>query len=188
MGKLERESEKRTRRANLRKLILATVKTAGLLGIAVVAPNVLGAMAKLGIVSGKRHREFIRVSQERLVRQGLLTYQEGLLRLTPAGERTLRKLELEDYKLKKPRRWDHKWRVLIFDIDERRRGLREKIRRTLAIIGFERLQDSVWVYPYDCEDLITLLKADFHIGKDMLYLIVDSIENDRHLRHGFDLK
>ena len=55
------------------------------------------------------------------------------------------------------------------------------------MIGFVRLQDSVWVYPYDCEDLITLLKADFRVGKDVLYLIVDSIENDKYLRAEFNL-
>jgi hypothetical protein len=43
----------------------------------------------------------------------------------------------------------------------------------------------VWVYPYDCEDLITLLKADFKIGKDLLYVITESIENDKWLRQSF---
>jgi CRISPR-associated endonuclease Cas2 len=76
---------------------------------------------------------------------------------------------------------------LIFDIKEERKGMRDKIRRTLNTIGFIRLQDSVWVYPYDCEDLIMLLKADFKIGKDLVYIIADSIENDKDLRLAFNL-
>ena len=52
---------------------------------------------------------------------------------------------------------------------------------------FVRLQDSVWIYPYDCEDIITLLKADFQIGKDMLYMIVEMLEYDKRLRNHFDL-
>ena len=99
----------------------------------------------------------------------------------------LRTLELKDYATKKPKRWDGKWRVLIFDIPERRKSVRDKVRLTLTAIGFKRLQNSVWVYPYDCEDLITLLKADFKIGRDLLYLIVDSIENDAILRDWFDI-
>jgi hypothetical protein len=54
-------------------------------------------------------------------------------------------------------------------------------------IGFVRMQDSVWLYPYDCEDLIVLLKADFKIGKDVLYMIVDSIEADTTWRKHFKL-
>ena len=77
--------------------------------------------------------------------------------------------------------------MLIFDIPEKRKSLREKVRTTLVSLGFKRLQDSVWVYPDDCEDLITLLKADFRVGKDLLYLIVDTIENDRVLREYFGI-
>jgi len=54
-------------------------------------------------------------------------------------------------------------------------------------IGFVRLQNSVWVYPYDCEDLVKLLKADFRIGREVLYVIADSIENDMWMRKEFSL-
>ena len=88
----------------------------------------------------------------------------------------------------RPKRWDRKWRILIFDIPEYRKGLRDKIRRTLGVIGFVRLQDSVWVYPHDCEDLIAFLKADFRVGKDMLYMIVEELEGDGHLKRHFGLR
>lgn len=187
MGQLEKESRKRTRRANIQKLVLASVAAAGGIGVALVAPGVLGAMGKLGLIPSARQLEIIKRSRSRLVVRGLLVYQGSLLRLTPKGEQVLRRLELHDFKLRKPKRWDRKWRILVFDIPERRKSLRPKIRYILLAIGFTRLQDSVWVYPYDCEDLITLLKADFKIGKDLLYLIVDSIENDAALKSHFGL-
>src|SRR3989344_3897454 len=58
---------------------------------------------------------------------------------------------------------------------------------SLTQIVFLKLQNSVWLYPYDCEDLISLLKADFKIGKDVLYMIVEKLENDWHLRKTFNL-
>ncbi|MCI0557327.1 MAG: hypothetical protein MN733_02450, partial [Nitrososphaera sp.] len=79
------------------------------------------------------------------------------------------------------------WRVLIFDVPEYRKKIRETIRHSLRMIGFVRLQDSVWVYPYDCEDFVALLKADLKIGKDVLYLIVQEMEGDTHLKQIFDL-
>ena len=113
--------------------------------------------------------------------------EQGVLKLSPKGETKLRQLELQDFKFQKPKKWDKKWRLLFFDIPEYRRPLREKIRRTLRLIGFQKLQDSVWVYPHPCEDLIALLKADFKVGKDMLYLIVDFVENDQALKKTFGL-
>lgn len=188
MGILETESTRRTRRKNLKRYILGAVAVTGIIAVAAVAPNVLGAMAKVGILPSRRQREYIASARARLVRQGLLIRNEkGLLRLTGKGEAALRRLTLRTYPLMKPRRWDGKWRLLIFDIPEYRRGTRDSIRRTLISLGFARLQDSVWVYPYDCEDLVVLLKADFKIGKDILYIIADAIENDRALKKYFEL-
>ena len=188
MGKMELESRKRTRRNQLKTIILSTVQTAGLIGIAVAAPNVLGAMAKLGLIPSSRQREVVNRSCDKLVRAGLMEWKNKKLRLTEKGKAALRSLRLRDYQIQKPRRWDRKWRVLIFDIPEYRKGLREKVRRTLIAIGFERVQDSVWAYPYDCEDLVELLKADFRVGHDILYMIVDVLQGDKSLRQKFGLK
>lgn len=186
MGHMEKESKKRAKRANLKKLILTTVAAAGVIGVALIAPNVLGAMDKLGMMPRKRQGEFIRGARDRLIRQRLLKVERGLLRLTPAGEKSLRNLILESLAPKGT--WDGKWRVIIFDIPERRKVLREQMRGKLQAVGFAQLQRSVWIYPYDCEDLIILLKADLHIGKDLLYLIVDSLENDAAWRAHFKLR
>ncbi|OGG57143.1 hypothetical protein A3D71_03905 [Candidatus Kaiserbacteria bacterium RIFCSPHIGHO2_02_FULL_55_20] len=188
MGILEEGSRIRTRRNNLRLMILNTVKVAGVLGLFMVAPNVLGGMAKLGLLPSARQKDVVNRSCSNLVKQRLLAWEKGKLRLTPKGESVLRILELKRYDIPKPRRWDRKWRVLIFDIPEKQRVLRNKIRDTLRAIGFIPLQGSVWVYPYDCEDLITLLKADFHVGRGMLYMVVDALEYDMRLRQEFGLK
>ncbi|HEY4499287.1 MAG TPA: hypothetical protein VJH94_04485 [Candidatus Paceibacterota bacterium] len=189
MGKIEQESRKRTRKKLLQKVILGSVAAAGLLSVALVAPNAIQALAKLGIIDIKKRRgEYINRARNRLVDAGLLSRdKKGFLQLTQKGEARLRELELSEYRLKKPKRWDGKWRMLIFDIPEYRKTLREKVRRTLINIGFIRLQDSVWVYPYPCDDLIALLKTDFRVGRDILYIIADSIENDVALRKQFAL-
>lgn len=178
---------KKCRRDDMRKIILGSVALAGIIGVALIAPNVLGAMAKLGFFPHRRQKESINRSRDRLVQQGLLEYHDKKLRLTPQGEIILRRLEMSDYQINKPKRWDGRWRVLIFDIPEKRKRLREQVRRTLVNIGFVRAQDSVWIHPYDSEDLITLLKADFKIGKDLLYLVVEQMEYDIAYRKHFGL-
>lgn len=188
MGTLEAENARRTRKNELKRIILETVKVAGIVGVFVVAPNVVGAMAKLGIIRSPRQKDIVIRSCYRLVQSGLMEWEGKKLRLTQKGKMTLRTLLAREQNSQRPRRWDRKWRVLIFDIPEYRHGLRQKVRRTLRDIGFSRLQDSVWAYPYDCEDLVALLKADMRIGKDILYMIVDSIENDESLRKHFGLR
>jgi len=185
MGKLERENKKRVQKANLKKIILQTVAGAGLISAALIAPNALSALDKLGLIP--RGRVNVNRSRGRLIEKGLIKYVGKFIKLTQKGEKELRKLEIKDFSIEKPKKWDKKWRILIFDIPEYRRKIREDIRRTLINIGFIKLQNSVWIYPYDCEDYINLIKADLGIGKDVLYMIVDFLEHDQDLKKQFNL-
>src|SRR3989338_9084978 len=183
MGKLE----ERNRKESLQKLILDSVATVGILSIGLMAPNVIGAMSKMGILPKSRQREYISSSAIKLVKRGLLKFKNRSYQLTTKGEKALRRWELSNHRLRKPKKWDSKWRMIIFDIPEKKRRVRKQITLLFNQAGFHRLQDSVWVYPYDCEDIIGLLKTDFGIRKDVLYVIANEIENDRHLRYEFGL-
>lgn len=187
MGKLEEKNKKRVKKQKLQKVVLNTIKVVGILSVGLLAPNVIGALSKTGLIPRTREREYISSSASKLVKRGLLIYKNGHYSLTITGEKVLRRWELSDYKLHQPKKWDKKWRMIIFDIPEKKRKVRKQISFLLRQTGLYRLQDSVWVYPYDCEDIIGLLKTDFGVGKDLLYVIADEIENDKHLRQEFNL-
>lgn len=172
----------------MRKIILETVSLAGILSVGLVAPNVIGAMDKLGILPNPRRKEYISSSASKLVKKGFLKFENGHYKLTEAGGKVLRKWRMEDLTLNKPKRWDKKWRIIIYDISEKKKG---RTRRTISSLfrqaGFYPLQGSTWIYPYDCEDVVGLLKTDFGVGKEVLYIIAEEIENDKHLREHFGL-
>lgn len=187
MGDLEKKSKIKKSRQDIRKAILTVVEAVGVISLVTIVPNTARLLKSFGYDPGRRHKEIIKLSRQRLVKSGMLFYKDGFLKLTDKGEAKLRMLELRDWILEKPKKWDKRWRMLIFDIPERKRNIRDKIRQILSNIGFVKIQQSVWIYPYDCEDLVTLFKANFKIGKDLLYVIVDSIENDKSFREKFAL-
>lgn len=47
-------------------------------------------------------------------------------------------------------KWDGKWRIVIFDIPEKRRVVRDLLRSRLKIWGFTPWQQSVWVSKKNC--------------------------------------
>lgn len=192
MSEIEKELKKERRKTNIQKIILSSIATAGILSVALLAPNALQALKPLGL--DKKFKNFkndTNRSLSRLLNAGLVVFIEKddnkYLKLTEKGRLKLMCLEKYNFKLNKPKKWDNKWRIVIFDIPQSRKAQREKLRFTLKQIGFLKLQHSVWVYPYDCEELITLLKLDFKIGKDILYIIADKIENDKILKKCFEL-
>jgi len=190
MGTLEKSIRREINLGKIQKAILLSVAAVGILSSPQAASGVLKILKNWWKEGSSERNKIISInySRRKLVNEGLLEYNEnGYLRLTPKGQKVLGEVEARNYTITKPRRWDKKWRVIIFDIKEERRGLRDKVRNTLTNIGFICLQKSVWIYPYDCEDLINLIKADFKIGKDVLYMIVDRVENDGYIRERFGL-
>jgi DNA-binding transcriptional regulator PaaX len=192
MGNLERDARAIRRRGYLQNAVLATIGIAGILVVTAMAPNTLQLLGKFGF--GKRFNERVRSTASRLARKGFVTFVEingrKCLRITEAGKRELGRVERQSILRSgpvKPKRWDRRWRLVVFDIPERRRRTRDRLREIVSSYGFLRLQNSVWVFPYDCEDIITLLKADLCLGKDVLYAIVEKVENDRWIRKHFGL-
>lgn len=180
------------RRGHVKQALLAAIAISGVVLVAAVAPNLPVALSKLSSMKRARLRYQYKTALGRLVAQGYVVFEKRdgrqYARITEEGSRELL-LEQEKAKLVqgRKRRWDGRWRVIIFDVPERRRKTRDQLRQTMQEIGFVRLQDSVWVFPYDCEDFVALLKAELKVGAAVLYMIVEYIENDKHLRAHFNL-
>ena len=193
MGMTEIEAKKKRRRGYLRDALLASIALSGAVLVAAIAPNALAQLRHLPAIKRAQLRYKAKTILGRLAAQGLIKFEKrngkSYARITDAGQKAL-SLEQQKAALHngKKRRWDKRWRVIIFDIPERRRKVRDRLRIIMRELGFARLQDSVWVYPYDCEDLMALLKADLKIGAAVLYMVVEHIENDKQLQTQFALK
>ncbi|MBC7836394.1 hypothetical protein H7X87_01280 [Acetobacteraceae bacterium] len=190
---LEEESRKRLRRRKIENAVLNTLTATAGLAVAVTAPNMLRMLKHIDPDWRKKRdpRQRLFETASRLKRKGLVIFVQESgkthMRITRHGREILRQDFLTPHSLPKPKKWDGRWRLVIFDIPETQRSVRDKIRSAITTFGFVCLQDSVWVYPYDCEELVALFKAELKIGKNLLYLIADAIEYDKPLRAKFGL-
>jgi len=158
-----------------------------------VAPNVFQVLPH---IMGKQRYKLAfqtKTAMGRLIVKGHVRFVQKkgkkYVEITDAGRRALALEEAKATKLAgAKRKWDKRYRMVIFDIPEQRRGVREQLRRLMRECGFLCIQKSVWLSPYDCEELIALVKAELRIGKDVLYVIVDSVENDGWIKRHFRLE
>ncbi|KKU81359.1 MAG: Transcriptional regulator, PaaX family [Parcubacteria group bacterium GW2011_GWA1_47_8] len=188
----EEKLKKKIRNSKIQKVILNSLYIAGVLSMAALTPNAVSLLKHLDPDKKKKYQKYgINNAIKRLCAKGLIAWEKNgssvFLRLTKEGERAIEILERNEFKVIVPKKWDGKWRIIIFDIHETKKASRDKFRLILQKIGFLKLQNSVWVYPYNCEELIALIKADFMMGKEILYIIADSIEHDRVVRKYFKL-
>lgn len=188
------KAEAKAERGEIAKEILKGIGMAGLLVIAIAAPGASVAIPKIQrqIRWLKKYtKKSVNRSLENLKRRGLVELTQGRrglrLELTKKGRLELARYETRKKILQK-KRWDGKWHILIFDIQESRKNVRDAVRHTLRALGFYRLQDSVWVFPYDCETVLELLRTEHRVRYDALYIVAQRIGNDGALRDHFGLK
>ena len=190
MKSVEAGAKKKRHKRDLRNVALIAIGAVGLIAVSTVALNMFQLLGRTGALTRLKYRS--KGVLARLKYKGEIEFIERdgkkYVQLTEKGKKIL---DLNREKLKlignKPKKWDRRYRLVMFDIPEKRRKLRKLLCFEMQEVGFLRIQDSVWVYPFDCEEFIALLKADLHIGKDVLYAVVEEIENDKWIRKHFNL-
>ncbi len=107
--------------------------------------------------------------------------------LTDKGKQKVLTYNIDEMEIKKPNQWDKKWRVVLFDIPNKIRKLRDTLRYHLKNLGFYEFQESVFVHPYDCKDEIDYLIELYDIRRFVRFIIAESLDNELHLKKHFDL-
>ncbi len=165
--------------------ILGTIAISGILATAFVAPGTLRILRMFQKRKKYYCRARINTCLGNLIKKGLVIKNgDGKLFLSPKGELKLLKYQEE---LKPKRKWDKKWRIVIFDIWEKNRKKRDFLRTELKEFGFIKLQNSVWLTPYDCEDYVNLLKTDVGLGRSVVYIVAEKIDNEEKFKKVFKL-
>lgn len=110
-----------------------------------------------------------------------------LISLTEKGK--LRALNLRFKKLnRKKEKWDGKWRMVAFDIPEGCKKGRNALRYRLRLAGFHELQESLFLYPYDCEREITDFIKLFKLRNYVRFALLEYIDNHERLVKSFKLE
>ena len=120
----------------------------------------------------------------------IISHNRGSVRasITKLGEWVVKSIDIDAMKLIEPRVWDGKWRVVIFDVPVNKSGCRQALTEKLKELGFIMVQRSVWAYPYECRDEISILRAFYGIQRFVVYLEVNEVEDELDWRGKFNLK
>jgi CRISPR-associated endonuclease Cas2 len=107
--------------------------------------------------------------------------------LNEDGKQKALRFNIDQIEIKKPKKWDEKWRMVMFDIPEKIKGLRDSLRLHLRKLGFVELQKSVFVHPYSCDKEIEFLTELYNARKYVRFITADEIDNKLDLEKKFQL-
>ena len=176
------------------KFLLAAIAAAPLLVVAAAAPNIFSATNRYTrqnkYTKKQIHNAYNNLKQKKLIE----IIQEGnekfRVQLTNKGIKRVKEFSFEFLEIKEPKRWDKKWRVLIFDIPSKPKiynQARNAVRNKIKDLGFYQMQKSVWVYPYPCEDEILFIAELFQVQKHIEILTVEKLLHETKLKSIFRL-
>jgi len=108
-----------------------------------------------------------------LIRIKEIENKEGIV-LTPKGIQKVLKIKYKT--IEKRKRKDGKWQMVIFDIPEKMRKIRENFRNDLKILGYQKFQKSIWISPYDVLKETQEIIVRYGIEKFVRLLLIEEIE------------
>lgn len=175
------------------KDILSILAAVGAVGALFVFPGAAPAFGSL--VLGRRNysrwqtRQVVnRLTKQKYAKAEYLDDGRVKVTITRTGLVKALTYELAKMQLKKPDRWDRKWRAVIFDIPEKYKRIRDIFRMRLRQLSLYQLQESVYVAPYPCFEEIEFLRELYGVAFTVRYLLVEKIEDSDFLKAHFHLK
>lgn len=111
--------------------------------------------------------------------------KEKYAELTPKGRKQLQNLLLENITIVKTSKWDGKWRVVIFDIPEDLHSNRDRLRSQLKRLNFIQVQQSVYIFPFDCTLPVAALSEMYNVDKYVLIMISEVIQGEKKIIEQF---
>jgi len=189
--------EKRDNQYASVKNVLTILGAGAVLSMSFIAPPIL--LAAKPFLDAKREDDYeswkqfnsyyLKRTIRRLQKQKLVKIQEHdgdqVVTLTKNGKRRILKYSLGDLTIDKQKNWDGKWRLVLYDVSNNRRVLRDLFREMLKSLGFYQLQESVWIYPYPCENQISFLREYYGVGNEVIYVVAKKLEDDTPYRTYF---
>lgn len=171
-------------------IVLALAAVAGVVAIALMAPNVLKlckhvpalrrSLRKSNNPSQKIARTFYYLKRRgyiKLIPKG----EDVLVELTQAGKKRILKMNYEQLKIPISKDWDKKWWYVLADIPTKEfRGQADSLRGKIRRLGLFPLQRTVWVYPHDPTDQIAFVAGRLQIERFVTILRADKIDEDDH--------
>ena len=178
------------KKGELTKQILLVLAAGLVITTAIILPGSAVMFSPL-IKKFKTKKHSFTKSLKILKRDRLVDFREdgdiSKITITEKGRKKLLIYELDNLEIKKPKRWDGIWRIVTFDIPEKKKSTRNALRDKLKELGFCPLHKSVFVHPYPCLSEIQFVEEIFQIGQYINFIEAKNIADDDWLKSKYNL-
>ena len=166
-------------------LLIASLSPVG--GTKIIQSIIGGYLRKKRFEKDRFLRDLKKLQERDLLDFRELPNGEVKIILTKKGKKVILSYNIDDIKLDTTKKWDGKWRLVMFDIPHYKKKARDAFREKLRELGFYAIQKSVFITPYSCENEVDFICSVFEIRQFILILYVSHFEGDEKFRYYFKI-
>lgn len=186
-------SHNQTRTGNVKKKVLLLLSAGLALGLTRSPKKQWWILKQIPKEWQKENRQALERAINSLYASHLITEKHNnkdgttTLILNKNGKQKVLRFNIDKLEINKPAKWDRKWRIVMFDVPEKLRILRNSLRMHFQEIGLIEFQKSVFVYPYPCEREIEFIIEFYNAKKYVRFILAEKVDNQLHLMQKFNL-
>lgn len=113
--------------------------------------------------------------------QTFVENKEEYIEITKSGIDKIDHLQEDMRQISRPDKWDGKWRVVLFDIPNSKKVNRDMLRMKILKLGFIKVQESIYVYPFECTKEISAICSRLDISQYVLIMVSDIIQGENQI-------
>lgn len=174
------------------EVLFELLKAGVVLASAVVAPNAVQIFAPLfrekRHLSEKEAKDTILYAHKAGWVEAQRRGQRSVLVLTPRGKKRADRVAFWRGGPHPQQNWDGRWRILFFDVPEKRKDARDAVRAYLRRWGFLQVQKSVWLTPWPCDEHVQALREWYVLYPHLRLAQVYSFDGEEEFLRKFDLE
>jgi len=180
-------SAKRFKLGETEKEIIKAVGVGAMVLVALSSPSPKLPKALLGILKERGPRYFSKLLKK-MENKNVIYLGGEKVRLTKKGKELLKLINLQNMEIIKPKNWDGVWRLVSYDIPDISKKKRDWFRQTLESLGFQKIQESLWVHPYECKEEIAIIAQNLGVADSVIFMTTNHLPNQEKMMRKFGLR
>ena len=172
---------------NTEKFLYYLLISGGVLSLSIIAPKFPYELLKAYLKNRKFNRGKFNRDLNRLANRGDVRISKDNITITKKGKERVLKYKIDEMEIKKSKKWDGKWRLVVFDIPDYQRNASNTLRHKLLNLGFLQYQKSIFIHPFPCRDEIDFIREIFEVGRCVKFITAVEIDDSEYFVRKFDL-
>jgi len=176
----------------VKSIIVGLAAVGAVIIIGAVAPNIFKILKNKKFLKNKHGKNKFNNAIYYLKHKKIIQIKDNkngtcAVELTEKGRQKVLQYDIDNMKIKPMKKWDGKWRFVMFDIPDKRRKASNALREKLKEMNFLQFQKSIWVHPYIINDEIEFIAEVFDIRQYIKIGEMINLDDDEQLRSEFKL-